>query len=312
MSLRAIPPLAEGEAILVAGFQIASSLALLAKTLETVLPSILSSLASCISFPRWGKLLLVTRSYLDISPAVARRIKLIMTDVDGTLTLDGEHFEPAVAHTVRGLEEAGMVVGLVSGRTLPRLERIASLLGTNGPLIAENGGVAKLGDDGLVDLGYSRQPALAAVTKLKALFPGAIQELWDNKDRLVDVTIACDGLAVEQLQKHAPGIQLLDSGYMIHLMPEGISKGGTLKRLLPMIADGKVSPDEVVVFGDSPTDVSLFEMFCNSVLVLNPRLPAEQREAVAGIASYSVALPCEQGFVQVAKHIIKSRFSPPS
>jgi len=255
----------------------------------------------------------VTSSYLDISSSVARRIKLIMTDVDGTLTIDGEHFEPIVAETVGHLQQEGIIVGLVSGRTLPRLERIASLLSTDGPLIAENGGVARLAKGRLVDLGYSRQPALKALAKLKATFPGAIQELWDNNDRLVDVTIAADGVAVNQLRKHVPGIQLLDSGYMIHLIPEGISKGGALKRILPMVLqtkDGTASPDEVMVFGDSATDVSLFEAFNNSVLVFNPRLPSEQREVIAEAASYFVQVPCEQGFVKVARHVMSKRNGP--
>lgn len=251
----------------------------------------------------------MTRSYRDISPALARRIGLIMTDIDGTLTLDGEHFEPVVAVTVARLRNAGITVGLVSGRTLPRVEKVVRLLSTDGPTIAENGGVARLADDGLLDLGYSRQPALNAVARLKELFPGRIRELEDNKDRLVDLTIDCEGLEVGELQKHVPGIYLLDSGYMVHLIPEGISKGTTLMRLLPEIGDGKLTPDDVMVFGDAPTDASLFEAFPHSVLVLNPTLPPNQIEELSALAAYSGELPVEQGFVQVATHLIDARHS---
>ncbi len=228
-----------------------------------------------------------------------------MTDVDGTLTVDGECFDPAVAKCVSRLQADGIQVGLVSGRDLPRLEKIVSLIATKGPLIAENGGVARLTPSGpLVELGYSRGPALEAVAKLKSAFVGAIVELEDNRNRLVDVTISSDGVPVEELHKQVPGIQLLDSGYMVHLMPEGISKGGTLKSLVVRMG---LSTDEVIVFGDSPTDVSLFACFSNSVLVNNPRLSKDQLRAVDGLSTYASDLPVQKGFCQVAEHILAAR-----
>jgi hypothetical protein len=250
----------------------------------------------------------MTASFRSISPALARRIRLVMSDVDGTLSLDGEHFDPIVAEAVQRLQEGGIIVGLVSGRTVPRLESVAECVGIDGPLIAENGGVAKLAPSGeVIDLGYSRQPAVEAVGRLKTAFPGAIHELPDNKDRLVDVTIRSDGVAADDLQKEVPGIQLLDSGYMIHMMAQGISKAWTLMRLLGSIGDGTLSPGEVMVFGDSPTDVSLFELFPNSVLIVNPRLPPEQRKAVDGLAAYVSELPVEKGFAEVVAHVVKAR-----
>ena len=243
-----------------------------------------------------------------MSSAVARRLRLLMTDVDGTLTLDGEHFAPIVADVISRLQADGIVVGLVSGRTLPRLETIALLLGTKGPLIAENGGVARLTPGGaLVDLGYSREAATGAVGRLKALHPGVVQELDDNADRLVDVTVSAGGLSVDDLKEHVPGIQLLDSGYMVHVMAEGIDKGRTLTRLLDRIGDPRLSPDEVMVFGDSATDISLFRSFSHSILIHNPRLSAAQREAVRGCAAYEGDLPVEMGFTQVALHVLESR-----
>lgn len=247
----------------------------------------------------------MTKLFHEIHPTLARRLRLVMTDVDGTITLDGEHFEPVVTECVARLQSDGIVVGLVSGRDLPRLEKIASLLATQGPLIAENGAVARLTPTGaLVDLGYSRLASLEAVAKLKSAFPGAIVELDDNRNRLVDVTISSDGVLVEELRKHVPRIQLLDSGYMVHLMPEGISKGGTLKALLAKIG---LTTDEVIVFGDSETDVSLFDHFSNSVLVHNPRLSKEQLRAVDGVSTFASKLPVEKGFCQVAEHILAAR-----
>ncbi len=127
-------------------------------------------------------------SYRDIPPELARRTRLLMTDVDGTLTAEDGSIDRSVPGAIRRLEEAGIAVGLVSGRNLPRLDALADRLAASGPIIAENGAVARSapGSD-LVDLGHSRQPSLDALELLKRLYPGKIREREDNAVRLVDV-----------------------------------------------------------------------------------------------------------------------------
>jgi len=248
------------------------------------------------------------QSYRQISPQLARQIRLVMTDVDGTITTGGDSISSVVFRVIRHLEEQGIIVGLVSGRTLPELESLAHDLGITGPIIAENGGVAKLKvNGGLVDLGYSRQPALKALEKLKALYPNAIKEREDNRDRLIDVVIWSHGVEVSELRRHLEKTQLLDSGYILHIMQEGISKGRTLMRLLGEIAHGSLSAANVMVFGDSATDISLFELFPHCVFITNPRLPTQQRKELKKIAKYVSDLPVEEGFVEVVSHIINVR-----
>ncbi|MFC1864614.1 HAD hydrolase family protein [Chloroflexota bacterium] len=252
----------------------------------------------------------MSQSYRQIPPQLARQIRLVMTDVDGTITTGGDSIRPIVLQAIRGLEEQGITVGLVSGRMLPRLESLARVLDITGPIIAENGGVAKIEVNGrLVDLGYSRQPALEALAKLKGLYPNAIKEREDNKDRLVDVVIWSHGVEVSELRKHLGKTQLLDSGYILHLMQEFISKGKTLMRLLEELADGSLSPANVMVFGDSATDISLFELFPHSVFITNPKLTIQQSQELKKIAGYMSELAVEEGFVEVVSHIIKARVS---
>ncbi len=252
-------------------------------------------------------LLIVTCTFRNITPEIARRLRLIMSDVDGTLTADGEYFSPDVIEAVAMLQQKGILVGLVSGRTLPRLIQVARLLGTSGPLIAENGGVAQLGVEAeVIALGYSRQPALDAVVRLKAAFPGKINERNDNAFRTVDVTIHSGGIPVAELQKAASGVQISDSGYMVHVMGEGISKGSTLVRILDRINGSPYTRDEVMVCGDSPTDLSLFAEFPFSVRIHNPRLSSAQLQMIAGTAGYQSELEIAQGFFQVAAHILET------
>jgi hydroxymethylpyrimidine pyrophosphatase-like HAD family hydrolase len=185
---------------------------------------------------------------------------------------------------------------------------LANALKTSGPVIAENGCVAKLTkESSLYDLGYSRQPALKILNQFKAEFKSAIREAPDFKDRLIDVGFFADNIPMEKLTRQLRGVQLLDSGYMLHMIQEGVSKGKSLKRILGLIGDGTIQPKEVMVFGDSATDVSLFTEFENSVLIINPRLTKQQTDCLRGIPKFKSALPFGEGFVEVADFLIKQR-----
>ncbi len=243
-------------------------------------------------------------SYREITPELARQTRLVMTDVDGTLTSADDSYSPGIFRAVRRLEERGIPVGLVSGRTLPELDALADRLHVSGPIIAENGGVARLAPGGrLIEFGYRRQPALEAMAKLKTRFPGAIREREDNAERLVDVVIFIDGIDTDEARRVLGDVQLVDSGYICHLMAPGISKGTALLRLLSESPEAGPAPSEVMVFGDSPTDISLFEAFPHSVLIPNPRLPAGYRDQVVSAARYVSDLPFGEGFAQVAFHL---------
>ncbi len=247
-------------------------------------------------------------SYRDIPPELARRTRLLMTDVDGTLTAEDGSIDPSVPGAVRRLEDAGITVGLVSGRNLPRLDALAVCLATSGPIIAENGALARVapGSD-LFELGHSRQPSLDALARLKRLYPGNIREREDNAVRLVDVVFWADGVTTNELREHTGDVQVLDSGYILHLMPPGISKGATLLHLLRHLGDGDLSPDDLMVFGDSATDLSLFELFTNSVLIPNPLLNSELTIAIDRAAGYTSQSPAGTGFSEVAHHLADLR-----
>ena len=247
----------------------------------------------------------MAQSYRNIPAELARQLRLLMTDVDGTLTPGGDVSSTAVRVAIRRLEARGITVGLVSGRTLPGLEALACSLGISGPVIAENGGVAKLRAGGQpVPLGYSREPALKALGRLKEAFPGRITERADNQERLVDMVFWAEGIPAGTLSAHLTDTQLLDSGYILHVMQAGISKGATLMKLLAQVSPGDLTPEAVLVIGDSATDRSLFELFPHSILVPNPRITGTGAELPPETASYITEANCGDGFAIAAEHIL--------
>jgi predicted mannosyl-3-phosphoglycerate phosphatase (HAD superfamily) len=244
------------------------------------------------------------KSFRNIKLQLISRVKLIMTDVDGTLLASGRNVSGDVAEVLSLLQLQGITIGLVSGRTLIELETMSDELGMKGPIIAENGGVARLSPHGApLELGYTRQPAMEALSRLKKLYPGAIHEREDNRDRTIDIVFRGNGIPLKEIRRHIGTTQLLDSGYITHLMQAGISKGKTLMRILSEYKPG-YRPNEVMVFGDSATDLSLFELFPNNVLIINPNLPDGQEELMREKAAFMSELEYGEGFTEVALHII--------
>ena len=78
-------------------------------------------------------------------------------------------------------------------------------------------------------------------------------------------------------------------------------------RLLGEVADGSLSPANTLVFGDSATDMSLFELFPHCVFITNPKLTIQQRQGLKEIARYASSLPVEEGFAEVVSHIVNVR-----
>jgi hydroxymethylpyrimidine pyrophosphatase-like HAD family hydrolase len=116
------------------------------------------------------------KSYRKIVSSLAWQINLIMTDVDGTITSSDDSITPVIYELIRSLDSLGVTIGLVSGRSLPGLERLAHSLEIRGPIIGEHGGVAKLNvDQGLLELGYSQETSLKALNKLQRLYPKRVR-----------------------------------------------------------------------------------------------------------------------------------------
>ena len=65
----------------------------------------------------------------------------------------------------------------------------------------------------------------------------------------------------------------------------------------------------MIVFWDSATDTSLFELLKNSVLILNPSLKESQLDILKGQAKYVSELPCEEGVAQVCSYVIAMRLN---
>ncbi len=180
--------------------------------------------------------------------------KLIATDVDGTITDENREVDIEVLKYIRKIRNKITIV-ITTGNNLCTAEIIASLIGVSKKyIIAENGGVLKIGDE-IYKLG-DKKKALDAFNYLKKKL--SLEEVGMNFCRLTDVAIkrTIDSRIIKELLKGFD-VKVLDTGFAIHIVDKNVDKSYALKKLLEHL---NIKPDEIIAIGDSENDRKMLEM----------------------------------------------------
>ena len=193
-------------------------------------------------------------------------IRLIATDMDGTLTRQGK-FTSALLQALENLAAVGIKVVIVTGRSAGWVSGLSSLMPIAGA-IAENGGIFYSSNSETValtpipNLVAHRQHLAAAFAQLQTHFP-QIRESTDNRFRITDWTFDVASLTSAELQTLNNLCQQLGWGFtysnvQCHIKPLGQDKAVGLLQVLREHFPS-YSPQQVVTVGDSPNDESLFD-----------------------------------------------------
>ena len=115
------------------------------------------------------------------------KIKAIITDVDGTLTINREDYrlEIDAIKAIRKAEGYGIPVVLVSGNALPVVVSISRYVGTTGPVVGENGCLIFYKGKIINVATFSAKEAAEAILKK---FREYIEQSWQNRYRAVSYT----------------------------------------------------------------------------------------------------------------------------
>ena len=97
-------------------------------------------------------------------------LRAVATDVDGTLTDRRRRINTAAVEAIRTLVDAGITVMLASGNTVCFMDSISKMIGTDGIIIGENGGVYRRGFSGPLQVVGDRQVCLEAFEILRDYF----------------------------------------------------------------------------------------------------------------------------------------------
>jgi hypothetical protein len=198
---------------------------------------------------------------LETSP-----IKLVATDMDGTLTRQGR-FTRELLQGLEKLQEANIAVVIVTGRSAGWVQGLAHYLPVAGAM-AENGGayIARANAEAerltdLPDLVLHRQQLAGLFAELQQSFPHLVPSS-DNAFRLTDWTFDIAELTQADLHQLQPICQAAGWGFtystvQCHLYRPGQSKAAGLQEVLSRYFPN-ITSRQVITVGDSPNDESLF------------------------------------------------------
>jgi HAD superfamily hydrolase (TIGR01484 family) len=241
-------------------------------------------------------------------------IRLLATDMDGTLTQDGK-FTSALLQALENLATAGIKVLIVTGRSGGWVSGISSLMPIVGAL-AENGGLfypstllESVVLTSISDFTDHRQHLAQTFAKLQTKFPH-LRESADNKFRLTDWTFDVSGLTLEQIQYLSKicqdeGWGFTYSNVQCHIKPQRQNKAVGLLQVLQQYFP-EYSLDQVATVGDSPNDESLFDSryFPVSVGVANVSKYLDQLQYQP---SYITTDAEGEGFCELSRYILQNQ-----
>ena len=251
----------------------------------------------------------------NLSQAVFKKLRLVATDMDGTLTVNGQ-FEPSLLQAFARLREHNIEIMIVTGRSAGWVSGLVNYLPVVGA-IAENGGlyISKHNPEPVIlpdipRMSTHRDRLANLFNKLKKQYPD-LHPALDNTFRITDWTFDIDGLSdddIAWLQKTTcaePTMGFTYSNVQCHLKIDRQNKAAGLTKVLQQ-QFSHLTPAEVVTVGDSPNDESLFdpEQFPCSVGVANV---AHYLPTLAHQPSYITQSAEGAGFIELVDSLIAAR-----
>lgn len=247
----------------------------------------------------------------DSLPQSFANIQVVATDMDGTLTRQG-HFSADLIHALEQLQEAGIAVIIVTGRSSGWVQSVVNYLPVWGA-IAENGGIFFSSPDhqqilpDISNVNHHRNQLRQTFQQCQVRFP-KLHESTDNPFRITDWTFDVHGLSMDELnelrhQAEADQWSFTYSTVQCHIKPPGQSKAGALKHVLTNYFPS-IAQTSVITVGDSPNDESLFDVqvFPYSVGVANIQ---HYLEHLQHKPTYITQNPEVSGFCELVRSLLR-------
>lgn len=222
-------------------------------------------------------------------------LKALLTDIDGTITDPTRRISTGSIGTIRSLVDNGIEVVLASGNTSCFMDTLSKMIGTNGIFIAENGGVFRHGFTGPLVIRGDQTAIKSALTVVQNHFlaQGISLDLYSPAYRFSDLafarTVPVD--EVRSVLQNYP-VQVIDTGYAIHLQPPGINKGTALVELAREMG---LTPDDFLAIGDSLNDIPMLKTAGVGIAVANAHPDTK------AAAQYVTAQEYGDGFVEAVE-----------
>jgi len=225
-------------------------------------------------------------------------IRLVLTDVDGTLTSERDTYEIDLdaIQALRKLEKYGIKVGLVSGNSYPVLRGLYTYFDFHGGLVAENGCVVY---HNKVMNKVCKEIDKNIIREFESRFN--VMGTWQNEFKYCDLTFIPPMLNNEMIEwAKSRGLYIKTSGYAIHISKSSSGKGIGVRKLIEL---HNLNKYEVLGIGDSSTDKEFLDEVGVKVVVGNAD------EEVKKIANYITANKSGKGVIEVVQKILKGEIN---
>lgn len=222
-------------------------------------------------------------------------LKALLTDIDGTITDPTRRISTGSIETIRSLVDSGIEVVLASGNTSCFMDALSKMIGTKGTFIAENGGVFRVGFTGSLHTAGDQGVCRKALEVLQGHFRASETELelYSAMYRFSDIafarTVPVD--EVRSVLRNYP-VQVIDTGYAIHLQSPGINKGTAL---VDLAREMGLVPADFLAIGDSLNDIQMLKTAGIGITVANAHPDTK------AVAQYIAKKEYGDGFVEAVE-----------
>lgn len=247
----------------------------------------------------------------EVGKTAFTNTRLVATDMDGTLTVDG-NFTPALLQSFASLQAKGIEVLIVTGRSagwvsgLVNYFPIVGAIAENGGLYIPKGTLEPMILPDIPRITHHRDRLENVFNRLKARYPH-LKPSVDNPYRVTDWTFDIDGLTEADIawMQTTCAEQTMGFTYstvQCHLKIIRQDKASGLAKVLARQFP-HITPEHVVTVGDSPNDESLFDsdQFPHSVGVANV---ADYLPSLQHTPSYLTPSAEGNGFAELVAQVL--------
>lgn len=206
----------------------------------------------------------------------------LAVDIDGTLSRQDRSIDPRI---IDALAAYPGPVAIATGKALPYPVALAQYVGIDPVVVAENGGVGVAKDALQVHGDRTAADEVAAEYRAQGHELGFGEPDLANRWRETEVVVSRDQpLDPLEAIARSHGLEVVDSEYAYHVKSPAVGKGQAFESIADHLG---FDPGTAVAVGDSPNDVSLFEVVGTSFAVANATDDAKAAADTVTSGSYA-------------------------
>lgn len=225
-------------------------------------------------------------------------IKAIALDIDGTITYQNRQLDIRALKAMEKAKKNGITICLATGNILCYARTSSILLGTEGPLIAEDGGVVfdKKSKEEYVLGGVDEVERGIGILEEKL---GSIKHADSSMDRLAGRVLerTFDTRNANSIfQEEGLDITAVDSGFAIHVKDANVNKGRALKKVASLLG---YPISDIAAGGDAKNDIEMLKTAGWGFVPANAS--SEVKEASSFVAKDKYGAGVEEGINRIVE-----------